>query len=468
MDATVLDASVEAQFREWDLGVLMLGRIDRCATARSSMHRLAAATLWCFQPNGPGAELSAVLSTAFSLILPIDAILDGDAEPLESGVEPVRASLVAVAAAALFLERVIGLPMSAQGRGRAALLAAEALRAVAAGEDWDAVSDGTEQGYWRAVRGKAEAGAVFAVELAAGLSGAPEPHISALRALARAIGRLDQIEDDLVDVMTEPPSGDWRRPHCNLLLLYGLIPGMPGRERLAEAIAAARDRDARDDIRRRLLGAGAEAYAAHAARSSLEHATQALSRLPSDQREPLADELRQRRDMLAILIGDGAASPNDEGARHELQAEPPALAWPLLDEASAVAERMAGGILSEFAYAVRLLRDWREGRDGLHRKIGDGRTANLAMGLAGAGFSRIASLPLPDPAKTPAVLAAARAFAAAMRGVDDGYCERTDAPDLTAGPLAQAAARIERLLQEASDEEGVAQLSEIVPCATRS
>ena len=91
MDATVLDASVEAQFHEWDLGVLMLGRIDRCATARSSMHRLAAATLRCFQPNGPGAELSAVLSTAFSLILPIDAILDGDAEPLESGVEPVRA-----------------------------------------------------------------------------------------------------------------------------------------------------------------------------------------------------------------------------------------------------------------------------------------------------------------------------------------------------------------------------------------
>jgi hypothetical protein len=67
---------------------------------------------------------------------------------------------------------------------------------------------------------------------------------------------------------------------------------MPLRERLREAIAAASTRSARDEIRRRLIGAGAETYAAHAARRCMEQARQALASLAPGSHEPLAEEVR--------------------------------------------------------------------------------------------------------------------------------------------------------------------------------
>ena len=105
------------------------------------------------------------------------------------------------------VERVLGSMLKVY-RKHAPVL--QAMREVAAGQEWDWLNDGTEAGYWRAVQGKAEAGAVLAASLGAVLARAPDPSLPALRSFARALGRLDQIEDDLADFATEPPSADWR------------------------------------------------------------------------------------------------------------------------------------------------------------------------------------------------------------------------------------------------------------------
>jgi geranylgeranyl pyrophosphate synthase len=422
-------------FSSWELGRLMLGVAGSPA---GTLQNIAEAAARSVDPDCDAAELAPLIAAAPQVFIPIDNILDGEETLLALEAGPVRTALLCVATVGLIAESVSDLDCAPERRGSILATLARGLRDTAAGQDWDAIADGTEAGYWRAVAGKLEAFAAASAGMGALLAGAPSASVTMARAIGRALGRLGQIADDVLDVTAEPPAADWRRPHCNILLLYGMAPGMPHREEIAEAIAAAADAAARERVRSALLKAGAGAYLRHVVGVTAAQARAALSQLSAVDARPLAREIDDAEAALAALIG--APTPPKERAA---PAPEVALPWPLLEEAAPIVEKAMSGtiaswarhaclacggtaeqaapaiaILARLVAAIRILDDWQDGDPGIHERIGGGRTANLAVGIAATALQLAAELPLEGEAWQMAVRAVARGLALTLRGQD--------------------------------------------------
>ena len=326
----------------WELGALMLCAIDQ--SRANALQGLAEAAARSFDAACDAEELAPLIAAASQIFVPIDNILDGEetAPALRAG--PVRTALLCTATIGLIAELTAELASPAQARRQALAILGRALRDTAAGQDWDAVADGSEGAYWRAVAGKLEAGGAAAAALGALLAGAPADALPAVRALGRALGRIGQIQDDVLDVTAEPPAADWRRPECNIVLLYGIAPGMPHREDMAQAIASAETAEARHSVRTRLNQAGAGAYLRHVAGHGLAEAQAALAAAAPPNPRPLADALAAFGADIAALIGAPAMPKAPVAPAPDL-----ALPWPLLDEAAPIIEKAMSGTIASWA-----------------------------------------------------------------------------------------------------------------------
>jgi geranylgeranyl pyrophosphate synthase len=444
---------LRALFAEWELGRLMLGVVGNPA---GTLQDLAEAAARSFDPAEDAGELAPLIAAAPQVFIPIDNILDGEETQRAREAGPVRTALLCVATVGLIAELASNLDCPAERRRPILATLALGLRDTAAGQDWDAVADGTEAGYWRAVAGKLEAFSAAAAASGAILAGAAPRSVAMARAIGRAVGRLGQIEDDVLDVTAEPPAADWRRPHCNIVLLYGMAPGMPHREEIAQAIASAADPDARTSVRAALLKAGAAAYLRHAVGSTAAQARAALEQLSAIEPSHLAAVIGGAESSLAALIGAPGAPPGPVAPAPEVE-----LSWPLLDAAAPIIEKATSGtiaswarnacvavggsaeqaapaiaILARLVAAIRVLDDWQDGDPGIHERIGGGRTANLAVGIAATALELAAELPLEGEAWQMAVRAVGRGLAFTLRGQDldltapldeAGYWQVTDA-----------------------------------------
>jgi geranylgeranyl pyrophosphate synthase len=412
----------------WELGALMLCAIDQ--SRANALQGLAEAAARSFDAACDAEELSPLIAAASQIFVPETA------PALRAG--PVRTALLCTATIGLIAELTAELASPAQARRQALATLGRALRDTAAGQDWDAVADGSEGAYWRAVAGKLEAGGAAAAALGALLAGAPADALPAVRALGRALGRIGQIQDDVLDVTAEPPAADWRRPECNIVLLYGIAPGMPNREEMAHAIASAATAEGRQAVRTRLSQAGAGVYLRHVAGHGLAEAQAALAAAAPPNPRPLADALAAFRADVAALIGALVAPDGSPALRAE-----PDLPWPLLDEIAPQIAKAASGtiaswarhaclavggtgeqaapaiaILARLVATVRVLDDWQDGDPGIHERIGGGRTANLAVGIAATALERAAELPLEGEAWQIAVRSIGRGLALTLRGQD--------------------------------------------------
>jgi geranylgeranyl pyrophosphate synthase len=465
------DPSVDALFAGWDLGAMMLRAVEHGRA--SGLYDLAAATARCFDPDSHPRDLAPLISAAVQAFLPIDNILDGEEAALAREAGPVRTALVCVATVGLIAEMSAELERDADTCISVLAILGRAFRDTAAGQDWDATNPGSETHYWHAVAGKLEAGGAAAASLGAVIAGAPADAAPAVRTIGRALGRIGQIEDDVLDVTSEPPAADWRRPQCNIVLLYGIAPGMPERDEMARAIANASDPAARERVRAKLRAAGAGAYLRHVVGLAAAEAWSALALLPLADRRPLAAAIEKRQAQIAALIGTPVQLP---GRATALGSEP-TLAWPLLEEHGPAVDAFRSGyiagwarlaaasvggaanaaepalsVLAHLIAAIRIMDDWQDGDEGIYRQIGGGRTANLAVGLCGLALEKTAGLPLRGEAWRMATSAVGRGLALTLRGQDHdltapgderGYWLVTDAKT---PPLIEAALTLGALL----------------------
>ena len=381
----------------------MLCAIDQ--SRANALQGLAEAAARSFDAACDAEELAPLIAAASQIFVPIDNILDGEetAPALRAG--PVRTALLCTATIGLIAELTAELASPAQARRQALATLGRALRDTAAGQDWDAVADGSEGAYWRAVAGKLEAGGAAAAALGALLAGAPADALPAVRALGRALGRIGQIQDDVLDVTAEPPAADWRRP----------------------VLAAFRA-----DISA-LIGTPVAPDGSPALRAEPD--------LPW----PLLDEI-------APQIAKAASGTIASWARHACLA------------CGGTAEQAAPAveILARLVAAIRILDDWQDGDPGMHERIGGGRTANLAVGIAATALELAAELPLEGEAWQMAVRAVGRGLALTLRGQDldltapldeRGYWQVTDAKT---PPLIETALTLGALLGGAPVERAAA------------
>jgi geranylgeranyl pyrophosphate synthase len=495
------ERAVEALFRGWEPGALMLGGID-ISSGRGSLHRIAQATARAFAPGADLADLDPVLATAVQILHPIRAMLHGEDWPVLRAYGPLRTALLCAATSGLLLERVTSLDRPERLRRQALALLGHALVNAAAGQDWEALSEGGEAAWWRALSGRAGAGGAAAARLGLLFAGGPEPAGETVAAFGGALGRLGQIEHDIMDCAAEPPTGVWRRPGSNLLMLHATAPGMPHAEELRRLIRDQSGPEQRNAARRRLLEGGAIAHAAQAGAACVARAEAALGEIDPRVRPALTAELEACRGRLAAATGTALPQMSAADAPGD-RADLAALPWPLLEDMRPVLAKARAGAIAGWArsaaaaagapaeaaepaveilaqlIAGRVLDDWQDGEEGLHSRIGPARTANLVIGLVGSALALTAELPLEGGRWRAAAMSLARGIAVTVRGQDldltaplseAGYWQVCDAktPPLIstalelgallggadpalAGALAEAGAPIGRALQVSDD-----------------
>jgi polyprenyl synthetase len=251
-----------------------------------------------------------VLAALIEGIKIIDDIQDDEPSCLAAEIGAGAASHVALGAFALALELTAALPFpgaaSAEDSWRAATAAiGRGIRETAIGQALEAAtleSDVADfDAFWSVTDAKTPPLVATALELGALVAGATPSSAAALTQLAVPLGRLLQIGDDCNDALG-PEASDWRTPHLNLLLLYGLR-GPRGSE------LAALLRNAPESLRAAqvwLLREGALAYALHAQFSTLQTLESAIGPLALPFPAALLESVeRHRSDSEALLRKSG-------------------------------------------------------------------------------------------------------------------------------------------------------------------
>lgn len=265
------------------------------------------------------APVHRILSAMIEGIRIVDDIQDGEAVCLAADIGASQAMQVAFAAIAFGLELTADLPLDEERWRAAAIAIGRGVRETAAGQILESEVENRQSclsieagqaglpvlHYWQLVDSKTPPLVATALEVGALAAGASPEQAAALTRLAIPLGRLLQISDDCNDALG-PDATDWRTPHLNLLMLYGL--SGPNGNAVAELLRNGHDPASLRAAQLLLLRDGALAYALHAQTATLGEFESRLAALELPHPEPFKRFTeRYRLDLEALLRRSRAA-----------------------------------------------------------------------------------------------------------------------------------------------------------------
>lgn len=286
-------------------GVASLGEMpDLLGAMRTRVERRSPSVFFDFARDaatafgnpGAAAWTHAPLAALIEGIKIIDDIQDEEPRCLAADVGATAALNVAMGALAWSLELTAGLPLPEASWRAAANAIGRGLRETATGQSLESTAVPQFESYWNLVDRKTTPLVATALELGALAAGAEPLRAAALTQMAVPLGRILQIGDDCHDALG-PDASDWRAPHLNLLMLYGLS-GPDGHElaallRNAETLPAAQIW---------LLRHGALAYAVQAQLSTVQTLLARIEALNLPNPQPFLDAVDRHRNDAEVLL----------------------------------------------------------------------------------------------------------------------------------------------------------------------
>ena len=200
---------------------------------------------------------SASLALAFSGIIILDDILDGDRRFGEAITSLANMGAVLFSQAYRPLKDISSDPQSVQ---KANSTLNDLLYAVSMGQALDIQNPDTEEGYWQVARMKS--GAFFTgTFILGGIAGqAPEADLETLGKLGLEYGLLLQIHDDLKDALEVPANSDWLNGRFSLPILFAHVVEHPWKERFDTIRKDVDDPELLTEAQKILVRCGALSY----------------------------------------------------------------------------------------------------------------------------------------------------------------------------------------------------------------
>lgn len=252
-----------------------------------------------FGNGGAAASTHASLAALIEGIKIIDDIQDEERHCLAADVGVSAALNVAMGALAWSLELTAALPLPEASWRAAANAIGRGLRETAIGQSLETTAGPGFESFWNRVDRKTSPLVATALELGALAAGADPARAAALRQLAVPLARILQIGDDCHDALG-PDASDWRAPHLNLLMLYGLS-GPEGRD-LAALLRDAADPQSLRAAQVWLLRHGALAYAVQAQLTTVQALLANIEALTLPNPQPLLDAAERHRAAAELLL----------------------------------------------------------------------------------------------------------------------------------------------------------------------
>jgi geranylgeranyl pyrophosphate synthase len=280
-----------------DLIAAMRTRVER--RPPSVFFEFARDAAGAFGDADAAASMQAPLAALIEGIKIIDDIQDGEPECLAAEVGAFAALNVAMAAFSWALELTAALPLPEASWRAAAAAIGRGLRETAVGQSLEATAGPGFESFWNVVDRKTPPLVATALELGALAAGAPPARAAALTKLAIPFGRILQINDDCNDALGTAAS-DWRAPHLNLLMLYGL--SAPDGRELAALLRNAGEPASLRAAQVWLLRHGALAYAVHAQLTTLHALAETLEMLALPNPAPFLEAVERHRADAELLM----------------------------------------------------------------------------------------------------------------------------------------------------------------------
>lgn len=235
--------------------------------------------------GGTRTQLAHTIASATALMTSIrlvDDVLDEDPDGIHHEFGEGMCSNAAVALQSVGIQVLEDMDISAERKLALIKYYNRGAVEIAVGQKWDVEGVETEEDYWRLVRMKSSPyyGMSHAMEaIAAGL---PLEYMDQIYALGEVYGEVVQIQDDIEDVMSLPPTPDWILGKKSLPNLYGLLVDHPEKERFTQLFNEVQGKDLEtatpmvEEARQILLRCGAISYSAHRVIKSFNEAIDLL------------------------------------------------------------------------------------------------------------------------------------------------------------------------------------------------
>lgn len=247
----------------------------------------------------------------------LDAAMDDDPLPEWQGCRPAEISLAAIT----LISAMTPLALATLGAPPVTVVAmqqtlARGLLAMSAGQQRDVAMAGgaavTVGAVEASVMGKSGEGMAMLAALASQFAGAPEVDVATYAEMGRALGTARQLQSDCHDLFVNAHSRDLANGTRTLPIAWQLQ-GLTGDERdhfLALLERARVEPAARDEVRARLLEAGALWGSAFVIELHCERARRALA--GAHPREPAAQALHRRIDDASLFGSEPRHEQEDE------------------------------------------------------------------------------------------------------------------------------------------------------------
>ncbi len=244
---------------------------------------------------------STCLTLAYTSIILIDDLLDGDGRFSKHACNPPQLANMSAAMVAAAYQSLLSIPLSDKEKICALSILGRMLINVAHGQHLDTGDVTDESTYWEIVRLKS--GAFFAGALGLGgvACGVDAEEVGLLIKLGEEYGILIQIHDDLRDSLEVPANTDWGNGRHPLPILFAETVEHPWRDRFNSIRTQVEDSQLLHEAQEILLRCGAISYGLYQIENHYDSAMQLLHQLKMKNNAPLVkvlDELVHPVDQL--------------------------------------------------------------------------------------------------------------------------------------------------------------------------